>query len=56
MQIGSDAHQEFFCRTFLDGHCPYEPEAFPRPALDPASLLPSWKSATQGPTRERPTP
>lgn len=38
MQIGSEAHKQLFCRTFLDGHRRYEPEELPWPVLDPEPL------------------
>ena len=52
MKIGSPAHKELFCRTFLDGHRRYEPESLPWPALDGEHLdllrsLPFWTFALQ---------
>ncbi len=52
MKIGSSAHKELFCRTFLEGHRRYEPESLPWPALDGESLallrsLPFWTFALQ---------
>jgi hypothetical protein len=29
MKIGSEAHKELFCRTFLEGHRCYEPAELP---------------------------
>jgi hypothetical protein len=52
MQIGSQAHKELFCRTFLEGHRRYEPADLPWPELqgDPLALLrglPFWTHALQ---------
>jgi len=52
MKIGSEAHKELFCRTFLGQHQPYEPDQLPWPALDKSSLtllrsLPFWTHALQ---------
>lgn len=52
MRIGSHAHKELFCRTFLDGHRRYEPAGLPWPALDDEALgllrgLPFWTFALQ---------
>jgi len=52
MKIGSEAHKELFCRTFLEGHRRYEPAELPWPALDgePLALLrslPFWTFALQ---------
>jgi hypothetical protein len=52
MQIGSEAHKELFCRTFFEGHKPYEPEKLSWPDLDADSLalmrsLPFWTHAVQ---------
>jgi hypothetical protein len=52
MKIGSEAHKELFCRTFLEGHRRYEPAELPWPALDgePLVLLRSlsfWTFALQ---------
>jgi hypothetical protein len=52
MKIGSEAHKELFCRTFLEGHRRYEPPELPWPALDgePLALLrslPFWTFALQ---------
>jgi hypothetical protein len=35
VRIGSDAHRELFCRTFLDTHLAFEPESLPWPKLEP---------------------
>jgi hypothetical protein len=50
MRIGSEAHKELFCRTFIDGHKSYEPEDLPWPALDDDTLallrgIPFWSYA-----------
>src|SRR5262245_28425725 len=52
MKIGSPAHKELFCRTFLEGHRRYEPQSLPWPALDGEALellrsLPFWTFALQ---------
>ena len=52
MKIGSEAHKELFCRTFLEGHRRYEPAELPWPGLDgePLALLrslPFWTFALQ---------
>lgn len=52
MKIGSAAHKELFCRTFLDQHRPYEPEQLEWPLLDDEALallrgLPFWTHALQ---------
>ncbi|MBI3076600.1 MAG: hypothetical protein HYY85_06385 [Deltaproteobacteria bacterium] len=38
VKIGSAAHRDLFCRTFIDTHLPYDPAALPWPELDPAAL------------------
>lgn len=50
MQIGSEEHKQLFCRTYIEGHRPYEPEELPWPALEgePLELLqgiPFWNHA-----------
>src|SRR5262249_57443817 len=52
MKIGSEAHKELFCRTFLEGHRCYEPAELSWPVLDgePLALLrslPFWTFALQ---------
>lgn len=52
MKIGSEAHKQLFCRTFLDQHRPYEPGQLDWPALDEEALallrgLPFWTHALQ---------
>jgi len=52
VKIGSAAHKELFCQTFLDQHRPYEPEQLKWPALDEPALallrgLPFWTHALQ---------
>jgi hypothetical protein len=39
MKIGSEAHKELFCRSFMESHQKYEPEQLPWPDLDDASLI-----------------
>lgn len=48
MFIGSAAHKELFCRSFIDSHIEYEPETLPWPALDDLYLqrmrgVPYWE-------------
>jgi hypothetical protein len=50
MRIGSEAHKELFCRTFIDGHKSYQPEDLPWPDLDGDTLallrgIPFWSYA-----------
>jgi len=52
MKIGSEAHKQLFCQTFLDQHRPYEPEQLEWPGLDAEALallrgLPFWTHALQ---------
>jgi len=53
--IGSEAHKELFCRSLVEGHERYDPQALPWPALDEDSLrrlraLPFWPMALQAET------
>jgi len=55
MEIGSDAHKELFCHTFLEGHRVYEPKDLPWPDLEPETLallrgIPFWEFALQAET------
>lgn len=48
--IGSDAHKELFCRSFIDTHDPYDPHAMDWPEVDPAAVarlraMPFWGEA-----------
>lgn len=50
MQLGSEAHKELFCRSFMDTHLDYEPEKLPFPKLDTEHLnrlraIPFWHEA-----------
>lgn len=50
MQIGSEAHKELFCQSFIESHRDYEPERLPWTQLDEATLarlrgIPFWKEA-----------
>lgn len=50
MQIGSDAHKNLFCESFMTTHLEYEPEQLPWPHLDPEQLallkgIPFWEQA-----------
>lgn len=50
MKIGSEAHKELFCRSFMESHLKYEPEQLPWPQLDGAALerlraIPFWEEA-----------
>lgn len=52
MFIGSNEHKELFCRTFKEGHRPYDPRDWPWPALDDISLarlraIPIWTMAIE---------
>jgi hypothetical protein len=52
VQIGSEAHQELFCRSFIDSHRPYDPRDWPWPDLDELSLarlraIPIWTLALE---------
>jgi hypothetical protein len=52
LEIGSDAHKELFCWTFLEAHRVYEPEELPWPDLGPEPLrllrsIPFWDFALQ---------
>ena len=48
--IGSEAHKELFCRTFIDTHDPYDPAELPFPDIDDDNRarllsLPIWDEA-----------
>ena len=50
MKIGSEAHKELFCRSFMESHLNYEPERLPWPQLDGLALerlrgIPFWEKA-----------
>ena len=50
MKLGSEAHKELFCRSFLDSHLTYDPATLPWPHLDPVALdrlraIPFWAEA-----------
>jgi hypothetical protein len=50
MKIGSEAHKELFCQSFMASHLEYEPETLPWPQLDSVSLerlrgIPFWTEA-----------
>lgn len=50
MKIGSEAHKELFCQSFIKSHLQYEPEQLPWPTLDDATLarlrgIPFWAEA-----------
>lgn len=50
MRIGSEAHKELFCSTFIKGHKPFEPQNLPWPELDDDALaalrgIPFWSYA-----------
>lgn len=52
MYIGSDAHKELFCRSFIATHLAYDPRDLPWPELDQESLqrlrgIPFWSTALQ---------
>jgi hypothetical protein len=51
-RVGSEAHKELFCRTFVETHRPFEPEAIVWPNLDDEALarlkgLPVWNEAAR---------
>lgn len=50
IKIGSEAHKELFCQSFIDSHLEYEPEKLPWPVLDSVALerlraIPFWEEA-----------
>jgi hypothetical protein len=50
VKLGSEAHKELFCRSFIESHLEYEPEKLPWPALDRDALerlrsIPFWSEA-----------
>ncbi|NIR32421.1 MAG: ferritin-like domain-containing protein [Gammaproteobacteria bacterium] len=50
MKIGSEAHKELYCRTFVESHKAFEPEELPWPELDGVYLerlrsIPFWADA-----------
>lgn len=50
MKIGSEAHKELFCQSFMNSHLQYEPEQLPWPKPDEATLarlrgIPFWAEA-----------
>jgi hypothetical protein len=50
MKIGSEAHKELFCQSFMDSHLLYEPEILAWPELDRAMIerlqkIPFWDEA-----------
>lgn len=50
MKIGSEAHKELFCQTFMASHREYNPEHLPWPTLNDAALdvlrgIPFWEEA-----------
>ncbi|MGK7877112.1 MAG: ferritin-like domain-containing protein [Xenococcaceae cyanobacterium] len=50
MKIGSEAHKQLFCRSFIESHLEYEPEQLPWPELDSLELerlrgIPFWEQA-----------
>ncbi len=50
MKIGSEAHKQLFCQSFMESHLKYEPEQLPWPKLDVAQLerlrgIPFWEEA-----------
>jgi hypothetical protein len=47
MKIGTPAHRDLFCTTFIDGHAAFEPESLPWPSLEQKYLdrlraIPFW--------------
>jgi hypothetical protein len=52
MRVGSGAHKELFCGSFIATHLAYEPTELPWPELDDVSLarlraIPIWSTALQ---------
>ncbi len=52
MKLGTEAHKELFCQSFLDSHLTYEPETIPWPELDDGALarlrgIPFWRVALE---------
>jgi hypothetical protein len=52
VRVGSDDHKELFCRTFVETHRPFEPQAIVWPDLDGEALarlkgLPVWNEAVR---------
>jgi len=50
MKIGSEAHKNLFCQSFMESYQDYEPEKLPWPKLDEAALkrlqgIPFWREA-----------
>lgn len=50
MQLGSSAHRDLFCQSFMATHLNYEPEQMPFPSLDSKQLallkgIPFWEQA-----------
>jgi hypothetical protein len=50
MKLGTQEHKELFCRSFINSHQQYEPEALPWPQLDEVALerlrgIPFWAAA-----------
>ena len=50
MKIGSNAHKELFCQSFMESHKAFEPEHLPWPHLDDTALsrlreIPFWEAA-----------
>lgn len=50
MRVGTPEHRDLFCRTFIDAHRDFEPEALPWPTLEPKYLdrlrtIPFWSIA-----------
>jgi len=50
MQVGTPAHRDLFCRTFVETHAPFEPENLPWPELGEVHLrrmraFPFWSYA-----------
>lgn len=50
MKLGSEAHKQLFCQSFIDSYLDYQPETLPWPELDEISLaklrqIPFWSQA-----------
>ena len=49
-RVGSIAHRDLFCKTFIETHLPFEPEGLPWPKLEPRYVdllraFPFWSFA-----------
>lgn len=52
MKIGSEAHKQLFCQSFMETHLKYEPEQLPWPKLEAEQIerlrgIPFWEEAVR---------